>query len=71
MERWFRSSEIAAITGMSTRFVQRAAQRGVLRSTAIGNGPRPALRFRESDVTAWLREWAHERGGPRRPGGER
>ena len=65
MERWYTARQIAEIIGMSTRFVQRAAQTGVLRSTAIGVGPRPALRFRESDVTAWLREWAKERPGPR------
>ncbi len=65
MERWYRASEISARIGMSTRFVQRAAQTGALRGRAIGIGPRRAWRFRESDVSAWLREWVQERPGPR------
>ena len=65
MERWFTARQIAEIIGMSTRFVQREAQLGHLCSTAIGVGPRPALRFRQSDITDWLREWAQERPRPR------
>ncbi len=71
MERWYTARQIAEIIGMSPRFVQRAAQTGALRSTAIGVGPRPALRFRQSDVTLWLRECARERGRPDRSDGAR
>ena len=63
MERWYTAREIAQVIGMSTRFVQREAQLGRLRSVAVGAGPRPALRFRAADVTAWLQAWTTERGG--------
>ena len=38
MERWYTARQIAEIIGMSTRYVQREAQLGHLRSRALGGG---------------------------------
>ena len=67
MIRYLTTAEVAAILGVSTRYVLRQVEAGTLRSTALQTGSRPTLRYRPEDVRAWLARYATVRNGDAGP----
>jgi len=60
-EQLLTTREVASILRVSVRYVQRQVADGRLRALALETGSRPTLRFRESDVEAWVARFVHER----------
>jgi len=59
--RLLTTREVASLLRVSVRYVQRQVNDGRLRALALETGARPTLRFRESDVDAWVARYVHER----------
>ena len=62
-ERLPRTGAVAAMIGLTPRFVQREVRAGRLRATEYRTGSRPTLRFRVVDVRAWTARHSVERNG--------
>ncbi len=60
-ERLMTSREVAELLHVSVRYIQRQVAEGRLRAYALQTGARPSLRFRETEVEAWVGRFVGER----------